>query len=161
MCPWERLRLRGARKSPVALSPGCRGWGGAWLPLRGRLAAGAGLAGLPRLEAGAVSPEGKYLPPLLFPRASLPWERCFSPCGAKLQRLLARVPAAFFFCFSCCPQSLAGGVCSPPLLLLFSGCCFSSIPHICYPLLSSLAVKADARRVGLPQHRVLWDQGMP
>lgn len=63
---WTTLRSRervvplgGARKSPVALSPGLLGRRGGWLPRRGRLAAGAGLAGLPRLEAGAGSPEGK------------------------------------------------------------------------------------------------------
>lgn len=69
LCLWERLRLEMGEKG---LSRPLPGLPGAWLPHRGCLAAGAGLAGLPELEAGAGSLEGKYLLLLLFPRASFP-----------------------------------------------------------------------------------------
>lgn len=75
LVPWERWRLgRGRGRAGWSLAQAAEGLG---TPRgRGCLAAGAGLAGLPGLKVGAGSPEEKYLPPLLFPRASIPWERC-------------------------------------------------------------------------------------
>lgn len=134
LCPWQRLRLETGEEGPG--TPPLPGLPQGLAPLQG-MPGCRGRAG----QAGAGSPEGKYLLLLLFPRASVPWERCLSAVpscsvcshvfllpfsfvsSAALSRLLE---------VSALLQSLA----PPPLLRLL----LLRFPHICYPFLCSPAV---------------------
>lgn len=109
--PLGEARLaRGGEEGPGPPSP----------RLRGPAGCRAGLAGLPGLEAKLLARRGNTCLCLCSPEPPSPGKDV-GPCGAKLQRLLARVPAASPF------VSLAALSRSLELLLLrCSGCCSSA-----------------------------------